>query len=387
MCQRQSTKSNPEDIARYIKRRRKLISLKSGDSYGFTYPRFYYYFVAYYIKDRIDDAEDSRLSESIDYMIDNISSEMNSAIVMFLIYFAKEKRRIIDRLVANASKIYADLPPAKLEDDAVPFFFRKEELALPKGLDEIDIAENREKERRRLDSEGNASASLWSQNENQAYPYTDDLSDTRKLHLSDRHLDALGQIIRNFSTTLLEKDKIKVIQCSYLLGLRSIARILSLISQWIEATEVLLKQQDRTAISEPDAPSLSELKKNLDSLGLITGKAATLIFIKRISGTVGVADMEGAYRRVMQVLPGTNAMKLTDVTIQMDHFREFPESRIIELNQNMRSNPFAQGVLKWLVASYLLLYRVDRLARQRVSTDLELNEGAILKLSLNQNNQ
>jgi hypothetical protein len=291
---------------------------------------------------------------------------------MFLIYFAKEKRRIIDRLVENASKIYAELAPAKLEDDAIPFFFRKEEPILPKVIDgEIDIAENREKERRRLDLEDGSGTSLLSHSENQTYPYTDDLSDIRKLHLADRHLDALGQVIRNFSTTLLEKDKIKVLQCAYLLGLRSIARILSLIFQWIEATEVLLKAHDPNAISEPDAPSLSELK----------------IFIKKIAGSVGVADMEGAYQRVMQVLPSTNATKLTDVTIQMDHFREFPESRIIELNQDMRSNPFAQGVLKWLVASYLLLYRVDRLSRQRVSTELELNEGTILKLSLNQSNQ
>ena len=94
--------------------------------------------------------------------------------------------------------------------------------------------------------------------------------------------------------------------------------------------------------------------------------------------------MEQAYRRVMEVLPVSNATKLTDITIQMDHFREFPESGILRLNKELESNPFAHGVLKWLVASYLLLYKVERQVRQRVSNKLGLNEDAILRLSLNQ---
>jgi hypothetical protein len=357
---------------------------RSEDSYTFTYSRFYYYFVALYIKDRIDDSEDSRLAESIDYMIDNISSEMNSTIVMFLIYFAKEKRRIIDRLVSNASRIYADLEPARLEGDAVPFFFRKEEPATPDIPDEIDIAKNREEHRRRLDDGEKPAPAIQNQCDDEAYSYADELSDAKKLHLAERHLDALGQIIRNFSTTLLEKDKTKVLQCAYLLGLRSIARLLGIITQWIESTEALLQERDRTAISEPDAPSISEVKKALDDLGLVTGKGVALVFIKKLSGSVGVVDMEAAYKRVMEVLPDTNATRLTEITIQMDHFREFPETRIIELHRKLKSNPFAQGVLKWLVASYLLLYRVDRQARQRVSNELKLNEGLILRLSLNQ---
>jgi predicted phosphodiesterase len=185
---------------------------RSGDAYAFTYPRFYYYFVANYIKERIDDAEDSRLTESIDYMIDNISSEMNSAIVMFLIYFAKEKRRIIDRLVGNASLIYSEIEPAKLEEDATPFFFRKEDPATPEVPDDVDIAKNRDENRRRLDERETSEMASQSPLANEVYFYTEDLSDAKKLHLADRHLDALGQIVRNFSTTLLEKDKTKVLQ-------------------------------------------------------------------------------------------------------------------------------------------------------------------------------
>jgi hypothetical protein len=305
---------------------------------------------------------------------------------MFLIFFAKEKRRIIDRLVSNASRIYAEIEPSRLEDDATPFFLRREEPVTPEVPDEVDVAKNREEDRRRLDEKETSELSAQNPHGNEVYFYTDDLPDDKKLHLADRHLDALGQIIRNFSTTLLEKDKTKVLQCSYLLGLRSIARVLCLITKWVESTEVLIDQRELTGGSGPDAPSIHEQRRFLGEFGLATGKGAALVFIKKISNSVGVADMEDAYKRVMEVLPDTNATRLTDITIQMDHFREFPETRIIDLHRSLRSNPFAQGVLKWLVVSYFLLFRVDKLARQRVSSELKLNEGLILRLSLNQKN-
>jgi len=363
---------------------RAYVIKRSGDHYSFSYLQFFYYFIALYIRDRIDDAEDEKLSESIDYMIDNISSGMNSSIIMFLIYFAKEKRRIIDRLVQNASQIYSEIEPARVEDDAKSFYFRKEAPETPVVTENIDIAANRAEARKSLDAKSNTFNSDSEVLGDETFCYSTELQDARKLHLADRNLDALGQVIRTFSTTLPLKDKIKVLQCAYLLGLRATARTLALLESFINATETLLEAKDRLGIAFPDGATLTELKKQLDQMGLTTGKAVVLIFIKKISSSVGVLDMEQAYRRVMEVLPVSNATKLTDITIQMDHFREFPESGILRLNKELESNPFAHGVLKWLVASYLLLYKVERQVRQRVSNKLGLNEDAILRLSLNQ---
>jgi hypothetical protein len=363
---------------------RAYVIKKSGGSYSFTYLQFFYYFIALYIRDRIDDAEDSKLSESIDYMIDHISSGMNSSVIMFLIYFAKEKRRIIDRLVNNASQIYSEIQPARIEDDAKPFLFRKEVPEAPIVSDRVDVARNREEERKRLDAHATEMGTGAEILGDETFSYSQELEDQRKLHLADRNLGALGQVIRTFSTTLPLKDKIKVLECAYLLGLRATARTLALLESFISATETLLETKDRLGERLPDGASLSDLKKQLDQMGLVTGKAVVLIYIKKISSSVGVLDMEQAYRKVMEILPDSNATKLTDITVQMDHFREFPEQKLMELNKELKSNPFAHGVLKWLAASYLLLYRVDRQVRQRISNKLGLNEDAILKLSLNE---
>ncbi len=42
-------------------------------------------------------------------------------------------------------------------------------------------------------------------------------------------------------------------------------------------------------------------------MGLTKGKAVVLINVKKISSSVGVLDMEQAYRKVMEILPLSNA--------------------------------------------------------------------------------
>jgi hypothetical protein len=42
-------------------------------------------------------------------------------------------------------------------------------------------------------------------------------------------------------------------------------------------------------------------------MGLTTGKAVVLIYVKKISSSVGVLDMKQAYRKVMEILPLSNA--------------------------------------------------------------------------------
>jgi hypothetical protein len=68
----------------------------------------------------------------------------------------------------------------------------------------------------------------------------------------------------------------------------------------------------------------------------------------------------------------------------MNHFKDFPESKIVKLNKEFRSNPFAQGVLQWIVASYLMLYRVDRRTRQKMAQMLNVKESKLLASSLDE---
>jgi hypothetical protein len=345
---------------------------------------FLYYFVARYIRDRIDETDDSLLLDSIDYMIDHISSEMNSTIIMFLIYFAKEKRHIIDRIVSNANKIYAEVPPANLETDISRFVNRKEGPEALEIMEEEDIVARRAQHRRQLDDGTAEAQTLTSADYDEIYSYSDELADSKKLHLADRNIDALGQIIRNFSATLPTNTKKEVLSCAYLLGLRTMARLMNLVGSIFGSAEDLFSKPELSSRLKASGMSMVEIKAYLESIKLMTGKVVAIVFLKKISSSVGVADMEQAYNKAIAEVSPTTATQLLEVTIEMNHFKDFPESKIVKLNKEFRSNPFAQGVLQWIVASYLMLYRVDRRTRQKMAQMLNVKESKLLASSLDE---
>ena len=360
---------------------------RSGDQYSFHYSHFFFYFVARYIRDRIDERDDTTLHDSIDSMIDNISSLMNSTIIMFLIYFAKEKRRIIDRLVANASRIYGDVSPANLDDEAPHYALARSgeenpEAVMPLVTEADDIALTRMQERERLD----ASEPQYLLRTDDPYSYAADLPDLKKIHLADRNLDALGQVIRNFSATLPSATKIEVLKCAYLLGLRMMRRLMDLLEIIEGVTAVLFEAQRKAEEGSLSKADLQEIGQLLRRLRLTTQKLVALYCLKKISGSVGVADMERAYKTVMAEVPATSAMKLVDVTIRMDHFGSFPVQRILQLDRQFADKRFPRDVLHWVVATYLAMFRVDRTTRQRLASMLQkgslpINEAVILRLS------
>jgi len=355
---------------------------RSGERVSFSYAHFHYYFIALYIKDRIDDSHDNRLVESIGYMIDNISSELNNAVIMFLIYFAKERSRIIHRLIDNASSIYSDVEPAHLGIDIGDYLFRKGPNVFPAVNVDEDIAAKRLESRERRDALLNEHYNIQPPH-NDSYVYSNQLSDDKKLHLADRNIDALGQVIRTFSVQLPTEIKIQVLKSAYLLGLRLMKRLMQLGSQWFEEMEERIARGE-LKIPELAGKSSEEIKKEIDSTMLMIGKIAAIVCLEKISSSVGVADMESAYTDAIGSVLKSNATMLVEIKIQMDHFGAFPTSKILKLDRELKQNPFAQDVLHWLVSSYLMVYRVDRTTRQKMASMLKMPESSILQLSLNE---
>jgi hypothetical protein len=358
---------------------------RTENHYSFSYAHFLYYFVARYIRDRVDEADDTKLLESIDYMIDHISSEMNSTIIMFLIYFAKEKRRIINRIVDNANTIYADIAEANFESDIGPFLNKAESPAAPEIVEDEDIAARRAQQRKQLDDGVTEPRLSNGADKDQIYTYTKGLPDVKKFHLADRSIDALGQIIRNFSATLPIATKREVLGCAYRLGLRTMHRIMELVAAVFAASEELIATEGLTELNV-DGVSVSDARKHLEMLKLISGKAVAIVLLKKISSSVGVADMEQAYEKAMHDVKASTATRLLEVTIEIEHFNDFPESRITRLSKELRSNPFAQSVLHWIVASYLMLYRVDHRTRQKMAQLLNIQESKLLASLVDERN-
>jgi len=333
---------------------------KVADSYSFTYDHLFHYFVARYYKDNLDREGGAALRQEIAAMADGISSDTPSTILMFIIYLARDASGVIGNLVANANAIYKGETPAELGPEVgfLNQFCGEPKILLPEVVDTDDTRRERREFRDRIDRDGQAIVGRGTRE----FKYSDDLSDTDKLDLAYRHIEVLGQVIRNFPGSLPGQEKIAILRATYLLGLRLMSVVIGLlrgsVAVYRDALSKALKEDEHTA---------EEFRVLLDALMIIIARICVLGLLKRISGSVGVADLMDAYRETLRQVGANNATRLIDLSIRLDKLLDFPESIVRQLHKDLSGNPFAGTVLADLVTSHILTFGLDRATRQSMA--------------------
>ncbi len=147
----------------------------SRGNFSFVHPHLFHYFVARYYKENLGREHGDKLRDELFTMVDNISWNRDSTVLMFVLYFARDSARLVDKLVTNAGRIYQDQAQATL-DKEVDFLSgdeeAPEEIELP---EEVNLEENRAQRRNYRDE----IVRTHPQGEEDGYEYSENLSDSR----------------------------------------------------------------------------------------------------------------------------------------------------------------------------------------------------------------
>lgn len=340
---------------------------KEGDSYRFAYKGLYCYGVARYLFENMAQAE-STLRRELDEMTDRLAWEDYTNIVMFYLYLSRDPRTI-ERLLDNASKIYADCKPASLDDD-VSFVNRlmkerPQKITLPSA----DISVNREEFRKKqdaIDAENDTQVMVAPDNR---VPYEPALHELVKIAIGLQTLRVMGQVLRNFPGVLTAEPKLRLTEASYLLGLRILRRVLDLAQNQMQELRAnfaeILKENHPLSTQE-------ELEEGADqTLIWLTGAAAYGV-IKRICKSVGLKDLELTFEEVRTKLGGSTSVRLVHLSIFLEYFRDAPKSQIYELEKAVRKNPFSYKILRDLVSEFLYLRNTDFRLSQEMGALFEI---------------
>ncbi len=266
------------------------IICKEGDSYRFAYKGLYCYGVARYFFDMAQ--AESILRRELDEMTDRLAWEDYTNIVMFYLYLSRDPKTI-ERLLDNASKIYAECEPANLDAD-VSFVNRlMKEQPQKVVLPSADISLNREEFQKRQDAIDQQNETQLMAAPDSRVPYGSALHELIKITIGLQTLRVMGQVLRNFPGVLTAEPKFRLTEASYLLGLRILRRVLDLAQHQMQEMRTnfaeILKENHPLSTQE-------ELEEGADqTLIWLTGAAAYGV-IKRISSVVRQTD-----RRVLRV--------------------------------------------------------------------------------------
>lgn len=337
---------------------RVLVNLEGN--YSFAYSHLFCYFVARYYKENL--SRDASLRPELEHITDTVSSDKNAAVLMFVVYFARDSADVVTRLVANANKIYAGLAEADLGSDVAFLNQLSDEPDIRVPREEVDIAKSRE-QRRELQDRVSRSAESIAERADKEHVYNDSLSDADKFDLAYKHIGLLGQVIRNFPGSLPGPDKLAILKSTYKLGLRLLRTLLQLLESSIGAYRGILNE----ALGPRVAAQEEKMRRIVDAFVLLLSRICSLMVITRISSSVGVEDLEEAYRETLRQVGMTNATSLIDIAIKLGHFDDFPETQVRELHDLLKKNPFALTILSDLVTARMMKFDMERRTRQSMA--------------------
>ena len=336
----------------------------AGGEVQFKYRYGYYYFVAQYFKDGIDNAKGADLlRERLKAIADLAYNDENAHILIFYLYMSKD-RALIEHILGNAQRLFASEGSCDLDRDVE---FLNTVYGAPARLEEpsADTDLNREEYRRRRDEadkqEGDASR---------------DAAGDRDIDFSFQSINIMGQVLRNFPADLRADLKLRLARESYALSLRTLRSLLGFLRANLDTFRKdmfdylkLLQPFSR----KPD----EELRDVADKAVRFFAELAIFATIKRISVSVGTEDLRDTYQAVRQEAgEGHVPTRLIDLAIRLDHFARIPESDVADLKARVQGNPVAYTTLRLLVGEFLYLFPVDYKVRQRMVTLLDFQPGA-----------
>lgn len=340
----------------------RILEERDGN-YSFAYGHYFHYFLARYFKAHLDGPEGIGLRKKLEEIARGLNSGTNGIFLMFVIYLTHD-RELIDYLLEMASLILHEVPPSDLTNE-VDFYNSRAHAGVDRAAPgNIDLDASRQKRREAADAkqerQGNGEIAPTSP-DIAIGCYSDELPLNTKLDYARNCMEILGQILRNFTGSLPGDRKIAILKATYLLGLRTLRALLTVLTDAsARATEEIAKRDLKKA---EDREFVKVIERLLTVIGQIVGASV----VREISLNIGSPDIdEDAYSETLDAVGSNNATELVDLAIKLDHGEAYPYNQVKKLRKMFAANRFADRVLRDLVIANMHVFDIGRPMRQRV---------------------
>lgn len=336
------------------------------EGYRFRYRYIFYYFIASYFRDHINDV---RIRDVIKALTQKLHVQECANILLFLAHLSKDPF-IIGQMLLTARNVFADRPRATLAED-IEFVNLLEGYEKQLVLEEKDPREERKVVLTALDESGHPpSHDTYTKIDLEA---VDDsvgaIDPLTQLNAGLKTLQILGQLLKNFPGSLEGEVKTEIADNCYGIGLRTLSETLTLVRDKQEG--ILREFVEVVKRNYPGRDTPDIVRKARLTVVRLTEIIAFFV-IRCVSGAVGSKRLFNTYSKLIGP-DDPPSLELIYLSLELDHGRGFPDNRIIRLAKTLEGNFFATSVLRDLVRLHFWLYPVDRRKKQRVCEKLEIS--------------
>ena len=348
------------------------ILIEIDDTFRFKYGYLFNYFVASYMKDHIARPD---VRDMLTNVAGSAHTESSANILLFLAHLSKDPV-IISELLNASRHLYASYDPAELGEDIG--FLANLWSGLPKAAyEDRDPRESREAMLATMDRDKLPDMGLDEETVEQESPDVDAEDPIVRFITALRHLEILGQVLKNFPGSLEASVKLDIARECFHLGLRSLSVVFEMVKT--DQSDILDVMSEEIKQRHPGLATWEVDSRARDSLvGVVHMLSYGLV--KRVGKAVGSRDLFGTYDRLIDESK-TPAFSLINSALKMDNSNAFPSSLIKEVASKFEDAPLPLSVLRHLVVAHFHLFPVDFRTKQSISSSVGIKYSALQRVS------
>ena len=348
------------------------ILISVNDVFKFKYSYLYNYFLASYLRDHITE---DKIRATISDISHSVHVESNANILLFLAHLSKDPV-VIDELLTASRDLYTDYPAAELSDD-IGFLAELGITPLDATYQESDPQANRQvvlAEMDRANPPDDGVGDIPTDEDTQEFDVDDP---SVRFITALRHLEILGQVLKNFPGSLEGATKLNIARECYQLGLRALSVVFDMVRS--DREEILKLFAEIIKERHPEFTALEVDNRAKETLiGL--SHALSYSMIKKIAISVSSRDLSSTFERLLAE-SSTPAFKLITSALELDHKAEFPSSSIRKAASEFEDAPLPLSVLRHLVVTHFNLFPVDFRTKQSICDTLGIRYSTLQRTS------
>lgn len=330
---------------------------KFDEGYGFSYPYLYYYFLGKYLAEHLDEEVVQSLIRDCCKKLHNQDS---SNIVLFLAHHSRDKR-VYESILSVLKAHFTRHAPVNLDND-VDVVNQLVQSAPELIFVDSDPLENRVEVRKLQDESDEERRELLNNSDSLPAEVVEIISLVRTV-------DILGQFLRNHYGQLDANVKEQLLKELFDGGLRGLRDFLEML---VEHSDGLIRSIENVIEKhglEKDITKRNNRAKQemFKLLGMVT-----FGIIKRCGVSVASPHLAPMIDLVVEKTPST-AYRLIATAIDMERQGGLDDlNKLNALNQDIKSNSFAQWILKQLVFAHMHMYSTTIAQKQKVCSELKI---------------
>lgn len=336
------------------------ILVERDDCLLFVYPYIRYYFTARHIRDNI---ENNNYKNLIIKLTKDLHRQESSDILMFISYLSKDKF-VLDTLLESATNIFSNIEPFDYKNPP-EFLIRAEFKRAKLVLKSINPSRARREELKRIESLNRDKNNISAQNSDNL-SVNEQVDNVNNVTSAIKTIQILGQILRSYPGSLSAPEKIRIAEECYKLGLRVTSFCINFFDK--HGTEISEQLVKITTNLHPDC-SRDVLEKEAKAFIFSLCSKISFGMLKQISGSVGLEELSPVFSKITEECDSLS-YKLIDLSIKLDHHKNFPKKDSINLYENTNTISFTSDIIRSLVWYHLHMFTVPFTVRQSVCDKL-----------------